>query len=360
MSKKEGYKMKKAVKVVVIILVIAIAAVLAGAWSMFGSELMAANSVEKLTDNFYSMEYKGDYGLDRFIEQGGASDETELANYIIDFLSHGFYKPEMQKSAYGCSTLRVKSEGGGVLFGRNFDWQNCTAMIIRTKPKNGYASISTSNLDFLGFGDGWLPEGMSNKFMALAALYVPLDGMNEKGLCIADLVIDDGTLTNQDTEKPDLTTTAAIRLILDKAATVDEAVELLKQYDMHSSAGMQHHLSIADADGKAVVVEYIDNEMHVTETDAVTNFYLTEGEKYGIGSQQSHKRYDTLNAMYNECGGIMNNDSLMDTMRAVSKHNYPNDGETTEWSVVFDTKALTARYCRRENYKVYYDFSMME
>ena len=352
--------MKKVIKIVVTILVIALLAALAGAWSMFGSELMAANSVEKLTDNFYSMEYKGDYGLDKFIEQGGASDETELANYIVEFLSHGFYKPEMQKSNYGCSTLRVSSPDGGMLFGRNFDWQRCTAMVIRTKPKNGYASISTSNLDFLGFGDNWLPEGMSNQFMALAALYVPLDGMNEKGLCIADLVIDDGTIINQETEKPDLTTTAAIRLILDKAATVDEAIELLSQYDMHSSAGMQHHLSITDASGRAVVVEYIDNVMYVTETDAVTNFYLTEGEKYGIGSEQSHKRYDTLNVIYSDCNGIMNNDALMDAMSAVSKHNYPDDGETTEWSVVFDTKTHTARYCRREDYEFYYDFELLK
>lgn len=352
--------MKKAITIAVIILVIAIVVLLAGGWSMFGSELTAANSVEKLTDNFYSMEYKGDYGLDKFIEQGGASDETELANYIVEFLSHGFYKPEPEKTSYGCSTLRVSSPDGDVLFGRNFDWQHCTAMVIRTKPKNGYASISTSNLDFLGFGDGWLPEGMSNKFMALAALYVPLDGMNEKGLCVADLVIDDGTLTNQNTEKSDLTTTAAIRLILDKAATVDEAIELLNQYDMHSSAGMQHHLSIADASGRAVVVEYINDVIHVTETNAVTNFYLTDGERYGIGSEQSHKRYDTLNAIYTDYNGIMDNDTLMDTMSSVSKHNYPDDGETTEWSVVFDTKAQTARYCRRENYEVNYDFEILK
>ncbi len=352
--------MKKAVKIILIILAAMLIVLIAGAWSMFGEEFTAANSVKKLEDNFYSMEYKGDYGFDKFIEQGGAASDAEMADYIVEFLSHGFYKPEMQESNYGCSTLRVSSPEGGVLFGRNFDWQNCTAMVIKTKPKNGYASISTSNLDFLGFGDGWLPEGMANKFMALAAVYVPLDGMNEKGLCIADLVIDDGTLTNQDEGKADITTTAAIRLILDRAATVDEAVELLKQYDMHSSAGMQHHLSIADANGKAVVVEYIDNEMYVTETDAVTNFYLTEGEKYGIGSEQSHKRYDTLNVMYRDYGGVMANGALMETMSAVSKHNYPDDGETTEWSVVFDTKAQTARYCRREDYENYYDFSMMK
>lgn len=30
-------------------------------------------------------------------------------------------------------------------------------------------------------------------------------------------------------------------------------------------------------------MEYIDNEMIMVETPAVTNFYLSQGEKYGIG-----------------------------------------------------------------------------
>ena len=43
-------------------------------------------------------------------------------------------------------------------------------------------------------------------------------------------------------------TTTAIRLLLDKA------VDLLSQYDMHSSADMIHHLSIEDAEGNSVVI----------------------------------------------------------------------------------------------------------
>lgn len=45
---------------------------------------------------------------------------------------------------------------------------------------------------------------------------------------------------------------------------------------------MMVHFPLSDASGRSVVVEYVNNEMKVTETQAVTNFYLTEGEKYGI------------------------------------------------------------------------------
>lgn len=57
---------------------------------------------------------------------------------------------------------------------------------------------------------------------------------------------------------------------------------------------MMIHFALADAGGRSVAVEYIDNEMTVTETPVVTNFYLTEGEKHGIGTSQSHDRYESL------------------------------------------------------------------
>ena len=59
--------------------------------------------------------------------------------------------------------------------------------------------------------------------MTLAAPYAPLDGMNEKGLAVGVLLIDTKP-TNQNTKKVDITTTTAIRLMLDKAKNVDEAL----------------------------------------------------------------------------------------------------------------------------------------
>ena len=76
-----------------------------------------------------------------------------------------------------------------------------------------------------------------------------MDGMNEKGLCVAVLVIQDSPGFRQDTGKPDLTTTTAVRLLLDKASDVEEALELLSRYDMHASSGMMVHFALADVSG---------------------------------------------------------------------------------------------------------------
>lgn len=236
----------------------------AGGWWMFGTFITAANSIEELEDGLYSMKINGDYGFDDFLAQGGAASDSALADYLIGYLSHGFYKIEsdVQTGEFGCSTISVADENGTTFFGRNYDWEECQTMIVHTRPKNGYESVSTCCLDFLGFDGEYIPDGsMIERMQTLAAVYVPLDGMNEKGLVVADLMAGDKEETHQQTDKPDLTTTTAIRLLLDRAADVDEAIALLEQFDMNSSIGSAHHLSIADASGKSVVVEYVDSEM---------------------------------------------------------------------------------------------------
>ena len=335
----------KIIWIVLTLLLVGLLVILAGAWSIFGEKVKAAQSVRKLEEGLYYMEYSGDYGFDAFLEKGGASSEAAMAEYITSFLSGGFVKggAESAPQNFGCSTLTVNS-----LMGRNFDWEGeegC-AIIIHTKPQNGYESYSTNWLDFLGFGQNWKPEGFANQYMALAAIYVPLDGINEKGLCVADLINGDNEQTHQQTDKADLTTNTAIRLLLDKAATVDEAIALLEQYDMNSAIGMSHHLAISDATGRSVVVEYIGGEMFVTETPAVTNHYLTEGAKYCIGNPESIARYEKL---LETAGSISCAEDMRGTMEAVS---YPS----TRWSIVYDTAAKAFDFYWNRQFETPYRF----
>ena len=334
----------------------------AGAWAMFGTLITAANSIEKLEDGLYAMEFCGDYGFDDFLAQGGAASDGEVANYLVSFLSHGFYKIEsdVQTGEFGCSTICTQDEHGIVFFGRNYDWAECRTMIVHTKPKDGYESISTCCLDFLGFSEGYTPDGsMMERMQTLAAIYVPLDGMNEKGLVVADLMAGDTEATHQNTGKPNLTTTTAIRLLLDRAADVDEAVALLRQYDMHSSIGSAHHLSIADASGKSVVVEYVNGEMLVTQTKVVTNHYLADCEKQGVGSEQSHLRFDTLSAY----SGPADEMGVRDMLESVAQKNYPQTEasfEKTMWSIVYCPEGRCADFYFAENYAHSYGLLLLE
>lgn len=343
-------------------LLIALIVLIAGAWAMFGDIVTAANSIEKLEDGLYCMEYKGDYGFDDFLAGGGADSDSAVADYLVEFLSHGFYKIENEVSTgdFGCSTICTADENGIVFFGRNYDWSECRAMIVHTVPEDGYESISTCCLDFLGFDENYAPDGsMMERMQTLAAIYVPLDGMNEKGLIVADLMAGDNEETHQKTDKVDLTTTTAIRLLLDKAANVDEAIALLGQYDMNSSIGSAHHLSIADATGKSVVVEYVGGKMLVTETKVVTNHYLADCEKQGVGSEQSHIRYNTLAAHTGPANDLV----VRDLLESVAQKNYPQEAgsyEKTMWSIVYCPEGRCADLYFAENYEQSYGMLLHE
>lgn len=100
--------------------------------------IRSAASVKQLEDGLYSMEYRGDYGLNDFLDQGGRTSDMAVADFVISRLFHGLVDLGLQSGLFGCSTLSVSSPEGGQLFGRNFDWGACTALIVQTQPKDGY------------------------------------------------------------------------------------------------------------------------------------------------------------------------------------------------------------------------------
>ena len=316
-------------------------------WMEFGPLVKGAMSAEKLDDGMYYMEYKGDDGFKELMARGGCNDISVLASYVMEFLSKGHFKPDsinVPIKPVGCSTLTVKTSEDGVMMARNFDYPYGTALIMHTIPDEGYESITTFSTDFFGFGENYKPEGFQNQFMALASLFMALDGINEKGLAIAVLDAGDKVVTKQDTPKPDLTTTSAVQYLLKNAANVKEALELLRGIDMNSDPGSAYHFSMADATGRSVAVEYVDNQMVVTESPFVTNHYLCE-EKFQVGLHESDHRHEKLIEQYNAAGGMMNAKQLTEAIASVTQ--LPEKGAIvggTLWTMVMDLTHPSVTY----------------
>lgn len=323
--------------------------------SNFTDVIQLSSQVVELEKGLSAVKYIGDYGLDGFLSQGGASSDSEVVDYISKNVLSSARGLSFEGVPFGCSTVSAVDTEGNRLFGRNFDWNKCSAMIVHSVPENGYSSISTVNTDFINMSGVKLSE-LPDRAQAVICMYAPLDGLNEKGLAVSVNMIEDSDTISQNTDRPDITTTTAIRLLLDKAADADEAVSLLKEYDMHVSMGFMMHIAIADSKGKSVVVEYVKNEMIVTETPVVTNFYLAEGEKHGIGTAQSKERYDILMKTLSE-NEKMTVENVRDALDSVSKHNF-GGFESTEWSIVFNQTTGEVHYFHRENYNTKYTFSI--
>lgn len=309
-------------------------------WIMFSPLVKGAMSVKKLNEGIYYLEFSGNDGFDGFLKKGGASDASGLSAYITEFLSRGFSKQpasQTQEQNFGCSTMSVVTTDGIRLMGRNFDWQDCRCIISKVNPKGGYRYISAFNPDFFGFGPDWKPEGFANQYIALATLFAALDGVNEKGLAVADLTAGINAETHQDNGKPDLTTTCAIKYLLKTAASVDEAVTLLNGIDYHSDIGNLHHLAISDASGRNVVVEWVGDKMVVTDTPIVTNHYLCP-ENFGAGLYEGDCRFEELKAIRDSLGASMDKEQLLEAMSVVwqSWGQEPVTNGGTQWTALFN------------------------
>ena len=336
--------MKKALKITLLCLLglVIVAGVLV--WMEFGPLVKGANSCVKLDDGLYYMEYRGDDGFDGLMAKGGIESGNQLAGYAIEFLSKGHYKLETntQNDGYGCSALTVSTPEGGMMMGRNFDFPSAVGVILHCIPDKGYETITTFNVEFYGFGENFKPEGFAKQYLCLTGLFVALDGINEKGLAIADLMAGDTVQTHQYTDKPDLTTTAAISYLLKNAANVDEALKLLEGIDMHSDIGSAHHYAMADASGRSVVVEYVNNEMVVVESPAVANHYLCE-QKLNVGLDEGDDRYDRICLQFEQMQGVMSEKQLTEAIAAVSQAQ--RDGFLgTAWTMVMDLTHPSVTY----------------
>ena len=218
-----------------LVAVVIIAAAVGG--GVYFTRLKSIHSIRKLTDyenyNLYRMDIDYAYDLDRLIDRGITDNQSMINAILAEALP---YLPiHMKAPNFGCSAFCTQGTDGHTLMGRNYDFKNDTsAMLVYCTPKDGYASVAFAALDNINANT---PDAsMAKKLATLTAPFICLDGMNEKGVSIAVLTLDSDP-TYQQTGKPMIATTLAIRLVLDRAATTAEAVELLSKYDMFASSG---------------------------------------------------------------------------------------------------------------------------
>ena len=136
------------------------------------------------------------------------------------------------------------------------------------------------------------------------------------------------------TEKPDLTVTTAIRLLLNKAADVEEALALLEQYDIHPSGGISHHLAISDASGRSVCVEFTADGFTAVDTPVATNFNLANGDT-AAGGESSQARYNALMGFF-----LDSQAATAKRVKTAMSHVAQDDADgATQWTMVYDQSA---------------------
>lgn len=327
---------KKIIKWFFIGITVVLLVIVMGAVALFWNELRTLFSLEKLDDyGAYQMTYYGDYGFDEFLEVGASSDK-DIEEFVTKRLLKGM-PIDLGVTGDACTAFVTQNEKGEVIYGRNFDFLYAPSLQLYTEPKNGYKSVSTVNLSFAGYSENFLPDGsLFDKFLTLAAPFLPFDGMNEKGVAIALLAVPEAE-PPYDSNKITLNTTTAIRLVLDNASTVEEAVELLRNYNIYFSGDIECHYLIADASGHSIIVEFYDGELQVieakTDYQIATNFIAYNGLNIGEGFTE-FERYDMVEKELSDNNGILNENDAISLLAKVGVQ----DGEVDklQWSVLYN------------------------
>lgn len=354
--------------------------------SVASMKLLRDRNDDHLDGAVYTMHVKGDFYLDDFVEQGGVKSDAELITFITDHITKGLIDIDMGSPEIACASFTARNEEGDALFGRNYDFAKTNTCIVFTEANEGrHATISTADLQFLGMDVDKNVEGLMNKIICLAAPYVPLDGINDAGVSCGIYMSYQGgektVATDQNTDRPDFTSTTLLRLILDYAGSVEEAVEIASAYDLHDSAGTSYHYMVADASGKSAILEWVagtdatDNdgsarELKVTYNDAdshigameaatdyqvVTNFIIQPG--YYEDSPESEKKgYDRYEKIYEELnrtkGVVKDEQAAMESLGLVGRRTWKNDDGNgcTVHSVVYNLTDRTMMWVPNENY----------
>jgi hypothetical protein len=236
-------------------------------------------------------------------------------------------------AGWACSLFAALADPEHRLYGRNFDWDYSPALLLSYYPDDGYASVSMVDIEFLGFTSatarGLEKASLADRRRLLDARFLPFDGMNEKGLVVAMAAVPTAAGTNVP-GKPSIGEIGIIREMLDHAASVDEAVELFRGYNIDSGGGPPIHYLIADASGRAALLEFSGGELVVTANEKpwhlATNFVVAEA---GSDPERSCPRYETLSKTLTETGGALTPQSALDLLSSVTQ-----DG--TQWSAVYE------------------------
>jgi len=342
----------KIIKRVLLALVSVIVIVAVIGFALFYSELRSLSTLKTLDEyGMYQMTYHGDYGFDDFLKIGAKSDD-DIQAFVSKRLLKGL-PINIDVTGGGCTVFAAKHTSGQTIFGRNFDFTYSPSLQVFTRPKNGYASVSTVNLSFAGYSEDNLPSGLNiNSFLTLAAPYLPFDGMNEKGVAIALLAVPEAHPEN-DPNKITLNTTTAIRLVLDKAANVDEAVDLLREYNIYFSGDIKCHYLIADKSGKSVLVEYWDGKLQtVTPTEnyqVATNFIAYDGLNIGEGFDE-FDRYDRVSSILKAGNGAIQMAQATTLLSSVGV--YGESGEDKlQWTAIYNLSDLSGTIFAHRNVK---------
>lgn len=287
----------------------------------------------------YTMFFYGDYPLPEY------SSATALSHNIQ-------IEPKSLSSSWACTCFSTLTEKGSQILGRNFDWEDHPALLLFTDPPNRYAAVSMVDISYLGYSKQDDPE--KNPGGLFESPLLPFDGMNEKGLAIGMMAVPEAEPPS-DPQNETIGSLLIIRLMLDHAKNVDEALTVFKNFNILFQGGPPLHYFIADRSGKSVVVELVNRKISVLRSShswqVATNFIITG--RHLEKTQAPCWRYNTARETLKNQASKFSPSAALSLLNDVSQNN-------TIWSIVYDTSSLNFLVVMGRNYNLVHEFNLRQ
>jgi len=292
----------------------------------------------------YIMDYTADYCLEQMIAAGGVKSNAELLGFAQKNLLDISLSAKDLEHDFGCSSFLVQDQNGHWLFCRNFDYQFKEPVNVVTRTK-GTIGTFCMNMAIKSATSGSPDDGWSDNSLYVVAPLGMVDGMNENGVAISVLVVKSYGAEQHEVGKSNITTTAIVREILDKAKNVDDALKLFDSHNFFAHGGSwqsNYHFFIADATGRSVVVEYVnsgrdnkdDKNFHkeVIESRYVTNNFLYPAFREPLSDEWREALIaEKINSVKTKSQAFQLLNDVFQTYEEEGK-TYPE----TLWSLVYD------------------------
>jgi choloylglycine hydrolase len=243
-------------------------------------------------------------------------------------------------ASLACTTFCL-SKNGQLAFGRNYDW--VTGAGIVHSNQRGLLKTSYPNED--GSTIQWVSLYGSITFNQYGKEF-PTGGMNEKGLVVELMWLDDTKYPAKDS-RPAVDVLQWIQYQLDNAATVDELIATDKK--IRISDGTPLHYLVADASGNVASIEFLHGKMIIHKSQNLP-FPVLANSTYQESAQtakryinnaddlsnldNSLERYVKACRMVKKVSDIPANMQLTDY--AFSILDKVSQGDYTKWSIVYD------------------------
>ena len=319
----------------------------------------------------YEMNYTVDYKLDAALN-AGIVGTTSLTRFVVTHLFDSIPSAKSVSLSYdaGCSAFACPDpSSGNFLMGRNFDFNHrdpdtkervmIPLIAVHTAPAGGKKSVSFVDGQFVKYESGFYTKKGNDLSMLMALPYLLLDGINEDGFAVSVLKLDGLPTAQSDSPNKRIFTTVAMRMLLDRASTVKEAKEMLKDYSMYMDTdSASYHFFMADAKGDFAIVEYTnpDTQLNPNRLEelsgadtlrCVTNFYVSPtmyATPHGMRhSLHGKERYDSLRAGLLRHNYKMTPEEALNLLKVVAQGPDGYQGSTgfTQWSEVFNLSKKT-------------------